>query len=63
MRPFFVGALHTGLDRDDLRLLKRSSVRFQEGVIRVPRHKTDEEALIPISAGCREALEGAEPLA
>lgn len=62
MRPFFVAALHTGLDRDDLRLLKRSSVRFQEGVIRVPRHKTDEEALIPISASCREALEAAMSL-
>jgi integrase len=59
MKPFFVAALHTGLDRDDLRLLKRTAVRFGEGAIRVPRQKTDEESLIPISATCRAALEEA----
>jgi len=59
MKPFFVAALHTGLDRDDLRLLQRTDVKFGEGVIRVPRHKTDEEAVIPVSATCRAALEAA----
>src|SRR2546426_8005420 len=38
---------------------QRAAVKFGEGVIRVPRHKTEEEALIQISATCRAALEAA----
>jgi integrase len=59
MKPFFMAAIHTGLDQDDLRLLKRSAVSLREGVLRVQRRKTDEESLIPISATCRAALDAA----
>ncbi len=55
-RPFFVVALHSGLDRGELIVLKKTSVDLDAGLIRVRRQKTGVTATIPITPECREAL-------
>ena len=57
LRPIFVVALETGLRKGDLLSLKWSSVNAKDGWIRVSMGKTKEEALIPMSGRCREAIE------
>jgi len=57
LREFFVIAIETGLRAwTDLRNLKWSSVDAAGGFIRVLMQKTKNEAEIPMSAACREAL-------
>lgn len=55
LRPVFVVALETGLSRGDLLSLTWADVAGP--VIRRPRGKTRVEAVIPVSAACREALD------
>jgi integrase len=57
LKPLFVVALETGLARGDLRGLRWSSVSLRDGWIRTERGKTGVEAVIAISAACRQALE------
>ncbi len=56
LKPLFVVALETGLRRSDLLHLPWRSVDVDEGWIRIMMRKTRREAVIPISAACREAL-------
>ncbi len=55
-KALFSAALHTGLRRDDLRLLKWSSVDLGRRVITVVMKKTREVAVIPISKPLSEIL-------
>jgi len=55
MRPVYVVALETGLSRGDLLSLTWADVAGP--VIRRPRGKTHVEAVIPVSAACRAALD------
>lgn len=55
LKPLFVLDLETGLRREDLLTLKRSSVDFRSGWIRVAVQKTTREALIATSKPCRQA--------
>ena len=57
LRPLFTVALETGLRKSDLLALRWESVNLKGGWIRVTMGKTKEEALVPISRLCREALE------
>lgn len=58
LREFFIVAVETGLRVwTDLLNLKWSSVDFDAGFIRVVMQKTEQEAEIPISAACRQALQ------
>jgi integrase len=57
LRPIFVIALETGLRKGDLLALRWASVNAKGGWIRVSMGKTKEEALIPMSRACREAIE------
>ena len=54
--PVYVVALETGLRKGDLLGLSWPDVYVSEGWIRVVMQKTRIEAVIPISAACREAL-------
>lgn len=54
-RPLFVVALETGLSRGDLLALRWKDVA--QSPIRIPRAKTGNEAVIPISRVCAAALE------
>jgi integrase len=57
LHEFFVVAVETGLRTwTDLRNLKWPSIDFARGFIRVVMQKTEQEAEIPISGACREAL-------
>lgn len=57
LREFFVVAVETGLRTwTDLRNLTWSSIDFTRGFIRVVMQKTEQEAEIPISAACHDAL-------
>jgi integrase len=57
LRPLFVVAIETGLRKGDLLSLRWSSVDLKNGWLRVSMGKTQEEALVPLSRLCREALE------
>jgi integrase len=57
LRPLFIVALETGLRKSDLLALRWSSVDLKNGWLRVSMGKTQEEALVPLSGLCREALE------
>lgn len=56
LKPLFVVALETGLRKGDLLALRWDAVNVVDGWIRVRMEKTGLEAVIPISAACREAL-------
>jgi integrase len=57
LREFFIVAVETGLRAwTDLRNLQWSSIDFAGGFIRVLMQKTQNEAEVPISAACCEAL-------
>ncbi|MFI5180618.1 MAG: tyrosine-type recombinase/integrase [Thermoanaerobaculia bacterium] len=56
LKPLFVVALETGLRRSDLLSLRWRSVDLENGWIRITMRKTKREAVIPISAACREAF-------
>jgi integrase len=56
LKPLFVVALETGLRRSDLLSLRWRSVDLENGWIRITMEKTKREAVIPVSAACREAL-------
>lgn len=60
LKPLFVVAFETGLRRSDLLKLAWTSVDRQRGVLRVTMQKTTREAVIPISAACRDALAACE---
>lgn len=57
LKDLFLVAVETGIRlKSDLRRLAWRDVDLEEGVIRILMKKTRREALIPISATCREAL-------
>lgn len=56
LKPLFVVALETGLRRSDLLSLRWRSIDLENGWIRITMEKTKREAVIPVSAACREAL-------
>jgi integrase len=57
LKDFFLVAVETGIRlKSDLRRLAWRDVDLEQGVIRIVMKKTHREALIPISATCREAL-------
>lgn len=57
LRDYFIVSVETGLRvYSDLRNLQWSSINFAEGFIRVVMQKTHQEAEIPISRACAEAL-------
>ncbi len=56
LKPLFVVALETGLRRGDLLSLRWRSIDLENGWIRITMEKTKREAVIPVSAACREAL-------
>ena len=61
LREFFIVAAETGLRVwTDLLNLQWSSVDFDAGFIRVVMQKTEQEAEIPISAACRQALQACQ---
>jgi integrase len=55
-RPLFVVAFETGLRKGDLLNLRWASVDLEGGWVRLVTQKRKTEAVIPISASCREAL-------
>jgi len=60
LKPLFVVAFETGLRRSDLLSLAWTSVQRERGFIRVTMQKTKREAVIPMSAACRDALAACE---
>jgi len=57
LKDFFLVAVETGIRlKSDLRPLAWRDVDLEQGIIRIVMKKTHREALIPISATCREAL-------
>jgi len=56
LRPFFVGALTTGLRLGDLCQLRWEHIRWSEGWIQLTMQKTQREVTIPIAAACEAAL-------
>jgi integrase len=53
---FFVAALDTGIRLTDLRLLRKSSVRLDYGLIKFVTGKTQRETVIALSERCHAAL-------
>jgi integrase/recombinase XerD len=55
-RFLFIAAVDLGLRITDLRLLRRSSVDMQRGIVTVTTRKTGKDATIALSDRCRAAL-------